>query len=486
MRYNPSIALMQWGMSCVATTTVGASSGGLKGVVIIIMSISQTDTTSETTEIAEIAETPKTIETARDPLDIQDAHSEDEGYPPVTIADIWQAHKLLKPLIHHTILTPSRTLSDITGADIYLKAEHMQRGGSFKVRGATYKISRLTEKQKRAGVIAASAGNHAQGVAIAAAEQHIPCTIVMPENAPLAKVMATQGYGASVELYGATYDDAYQRCLELQQQLGATYIHAFDDPDIITGQGTLGLEMLNDLPDADAIVVPIGGGGLISGIATAARALKPDITIIGVEAEGAPGCRVSLDKGSLQTLPAITTIADGIAVKRPGALTFSIIKQLVDEVVLVNDEDIIKAVLLLMERCKMLVEGAGAAGLAALLSGAIHLEGKKVLVPLTGGNIDINLVGRFIEHALAAAGRYFVIHARLNDRPGELMRMLGIIAEMRINVIDVRYQRISNRLPIMQREETITLETRDRAQCEELLRRLHDAGYIVEEATIVE
>jgi threonine dehydratase len=401
---------------------------------------------------------------------------------PVTIADIWKAYKFLKPIIHHTALTPSRTLKKMTGADIYLKGEHTQRSGSFKVRGASYKISRLTEEQRRAGVIAASAGNHAQGVAIAAAEHKIPCTIVMPENAPLAKVMATQSYGADVVQYGVTYDDAYQRCLELQQESGATYIHAFDDPDVIAGQGTLGLEMLNDLPDADAIVCPIGGGGLISGIAIAARALKPDITIIGVQAAGAPSCRVSLDARSVQALPAITTIADGIAVKRPGILTYSIIERLVDDVVLVNDEAIIDAVLLLMERCKMLVEGAGAAGLAALLSGTVKLSGKKVLVPLTGGNIDINLVSRFIEHGMAAAGRYFVIHTRLSDRPGELMRMLAIIAEMRINVIDVRYQRISNRLPIMEREETITMETRNRAQCEELLRRLRAAGYMVEEA----
>lgn len=405
-----------------------------------------------------------------------------EPLAPVTIADVWEAHKFLKPFIHHTPLTHSRTLSMMTGAEIYLKSEHMQRSGSFKVRGASYKLSRLTGEQYRNGVIAASAGNHAQGVAIAAAQHNIPCTILMPESAPLAKVMATQGYGANVVLHGTTYDDAYQRCVELQQESGATFIHAFDDPDVIAGQGTLCLEMLQDLPDADAIVVPVGGGGLISGIAIAARALKPDITIIGVQAAGASSCRVSLDKGSVQTLPAITTIADGIAVKRPGALTFSIIKRLVDDVVVVNDEAIINAVLLLMERNKMLVEGAGAIGLAALLNGTIKLDGKKVLVPLTGGNIDINLVGRFIEHGLATAGRYFVIHTRLTDRPGELMRMLGIISEMRINVIDVRYQRISNRLPIMQREETITLETRDRAQCDELLRRLRAEGYLVEEA----
>lgn len=414
-----------------------------------------------------------TAETMREAVD---------GHASVTIADVWRAYKFLKPIMHHTPLSPSRTLRTMTGADIYLKAEHMQRGGSFKARGAAYKISRLSQEQLNAGVIAASAGNHAQGVAIAAAQYNTPCTIVMPEGAPLAKVTATQEYGANVVLYGSTYDEAYQHCCELQQLSGATFVHAFDDPDVIAGQGSLGLEMLNDLPDADAIVVPIGGGGLISGIAIAARALKPDITIIGVQAAGAPSTRTSLDAGRPTTLPAIQTIADGIATKRPGELNFSIIKELVDDVVLVDDEETIKAVLLLMERCKMMVEGAGAIGLASLLSGVVKLKGKKVLVPLTGGNIDINLVGRFIEHGLAVAGRYFVIHTRLQDRPGELMRMLSIISDMRINMIDVRHQRLSNRLPIMQREETLTLETRNREQCDELLRRLRAAGYLVEEA----
>ena len=412
--------------------------------------------------------------------------SNQEAHTSVTIADIWEAYKLLKPCLHHTPLAPSRTLRDITGADIYLKAENMQRSGSFKVRGASYKLSRLSKEEYSRGVIAASAGNHAQGVAIAASQYHISCTIVMPETAPLAKVTATQGYGAEVVLHGFTYDDAYQYCLELQQETGATFIHAFDDPDIIAGQGTLGLEMLSDLPDADALIVPIGGGGLIAGITIAARALRPNIKIIGVQAEGAAGCRASLEAGELRTLPSIATIADGIAVKRPGTLTFPIIQNLVDDVVMVNDEAIIGAVLLLMERSKMLVEGAGAAGVAAMLSGVVKLDGKRVLVPLTGGNIDINLVGRFIEHGLATAGRYFVIHTRLTDRPGELMRLLAIISEMRINVIDVRHQRISSRLPIMQREETLTLETRDRAQCEQLLQRLRAAGYVVEEAQALE
>lgn len=400
----------------------------------------------------------------------------------VTFADIWQANQYISPFIEHTPLIRSRIFSTLTGADIHLKFEQMQRGGSFKVRGAIYKLSRLTEEQRQAGVITASAGNHAQGVAIAAAHYHIPCTIVVPENAPLSKVAATQGYGANVVLHGATYDDAAQHCFELQKELGATYIPAFDDLDVVTGQGTLGLEMLTEVPNADMIVVPIGGGGLISGIAIAARAINPTIKIIGVEAAGAASMHASIQAGQLQTLPAIATIADGIAIKQPGKCTFPIIQQLVDDIVLVNDEQIINAALLLMERHKILVEGAGASGVAALLNGTIELKGKRVLVPLTGGNIDINLLGRFTEHGLVSASRYFAIHARLADRPGELAQMLNIVANMRVNIIDVRYQRISNRMPFMQHEAMITLETRNQAQCEEILRMLRTAGYTVEAA----
>jgi threonine dehydratase len=329
---------------------------------------------------------------------------------PVTMADIWEAYKLLKPCLHHTPLEPSRTLHELTGAEIYLKAENRQRSGSFKIRGASFKIARLSEKERKRGIIAASAGNHAQGVAIAAAQFGVPCTIVMPEGAPRAKIMATRGYGANVILRGLAYDDAYQHCLELQKQSGATFVHAFDDPDVIAGQGTLGLEMLSDLPDADALVVPIGGGGLISGIAIAAKTLRPDIRVIGVQAAGAASTRVSLDAGKLSELPTVSTIADGIAVKRPGTLTFEIMRQLVDDVVEVEDEAIVAAVLFLMERNKMLIEGAGAVGVAALLNGTLALPGQKVLIPLTGGNIDINLVGHFIEQGLAAARRSFVIH----------------------------------------------------------------------------
>ncbi|GCE30397.1 threonine ammonia-lyase [Dictyobacter alpinus] len=418
-------------------------------------------------------------------IEVDKQHEDMHIHPPVAFADIWQANQFLKPLIEHTPLVYSRVLSERTQASIHLKFEQMQRGGSFKVRGATYKLSRLTEEQRQAGVITASAGNHAQGVAIAAAQLQVPCTIVVPENAPLTKVTATQSLGAHVILSGTTYDDAVQHALTLQQELGAIYIPAFDDIDIVTGQATLGLEMLTELPEADTIVVPIGGGGLISGIALAAHALKPSIRIIGVEAAGAASMRASLNAGKLLKLPAIATIADGIAIKQPGKITFPIIQQLVDDVVVVNDEEIIDAALLLMERHKILVEGAGAAGVAALLNGTIELKNRHVLVPLTGGNIDINLLGRFTEHGLISASRYFAIHASLADRPGELANMLNIIASMRVNIIDVHYQRVSSQIPFMQHEAVITVETRNRAQCETILSTLRAAHYKVEEAQAV-
>jgi threonine dehydratase len=318
-----------------------------------------------------------------------------------TLREIEYASNVIRDAIHVTPMLHSRTFSTMTGANVYLKPENLQRAGSFKVRGATYKISQLSERERRHGVIATSMGNHAQAVAIATQSFGISASIVMPEQAPLVKVMATQGYGARVVLHGSTFDDALAYARELQATTGAIFIHAFDDPDIITGQGTLGLEILSQVPSADVLIVPIGGGGLISGIAIAARTLKPDIIIIGVEAEGAASCRASLDTGEIQTLPQISTIADGIALKRPGELTFPIIQQLVDEVVTVKDEETIRAILLLQERCKLQVEGAGAVSLAALLHpGLLNLAGKEVVVLLSGGNIDMNLLGGFIAQGL--------------------------------------------------------------------------------------
>jgi threonine dehydratase len=399
-----------------------------------------------------------------------------------TIRDIWHAQEVIRPHVYHTPLLPSRTLSAMSGAQVYLKAENLQRSGAYKIRGATYKLSRLTAEERARGVIAASAGNHAQGVAIAAAALGIPCTIVMPVAAPLAKVTATQGYGATVVLHGDNYNEAYARACELRDETGSTYIHAYDDPDIIAGQGTLGLEILADLPDVEAIVVSIGGGGLISGVATAVKALKPDVRIIGVQASGAASMRAALDAGHLVSLASINTIADGIATKSAGEYTFEIVRTLVDEVVTVDDEEIIHAVLLLLERCKLLVEGAGAAGVAALLSRRLPVEGKRTVALLSGGNIDMNLVGKFIQHGLSAQGRYLVIHTLLPDRPGELLRLLSLIAEQNVNVLDVEHHRTAPRLPIQQVEVMLTLETRDRAHCEGLMALLRERGYALAEA----
>ncbi len=418
-----------------------------------------------------------------DPSTTEGEHAADT--PPLvlpTITDVWRAQEVVRPHIYHTPLLPSRTIGTMTGATVFLKAENLQRSGAYKIRGATYRLSRLTEEERARGVIAASAGNHAQGVAIAATALNIPCTIVMPAAAPLAKVTATQGYGATVVLHGETYNEAYARAREIQGETNATYIHAYDDPDIIAGQGTLGLEILADLPEVDAIITGIGGGGLISGIATAIKTLKPTTQVIGVQASGAASMRAALDAGQIVTLESISTIADGIATKAAGRYTFEIVRHLVDDVVTVDDEEIVRAVLLLLERGKLLVEGAGAVGVAALLSQKLDLSGKRVVVVLSGGNIDMNLIGKFIQHGLSMQGRYLVVHTLLPDRPGELLRLLTLIAEQSVNVLDVEHHRTGPRLPVQQVEVMLTLETRNRAHCDELLETLHARGYAVREA----
>ncbi len=399
-----------------------------------------------------------------------------------TISDIWRAFEELRGHISTTPMLHSRTFSTMSGADVWLKAENLQRAGSFKVRGATFKIAQLSSEERQQGVIAASAGNHAQGVAIAALAAGIPCTIVMPEGAPQAKVMATQGYGARVELSGETYDDAYTRACEIQAETGATFVHAFNDPDIIAGQGTLGLEILQEVPDVDVLLVPVGGGGLISGVAIAAKALRPEVQIIGVQASGADAAKQSLEAGKIITLPHIDTIADGIGTKRPGELTFAVMRRYVDRIVTVADEDTASAILLLLERCKMLVEGGGAVSVAALLKpGLLDLVGKRVVAILSGGNIDMNLIGRFTEYGMAAQGRVLVLHTIIPDRPGSLTRFLGTIAEMQVNVREVAHRRAMPLLPIQQVEVTTTLETRNRAHAESVVALLRERGYRVAE-----
>ncbi len=412
---------------------------------------------------------------------VEEAQVEDVSAP--SIQDVWRAQDVVRPHVYHTPLLHSRTLSAMTGATVYLKAENLQRAGSYKVRGATYKLSRLTDEERARGVIAASAGNHAQGVAIAARALGISCMIVMPATAPLAKITATESYGAKVILAGATYNDAYERACQIQAETGTIYIHAFDDPDIIAGQGTVGLEILADLPDVEAIVAPIGGGGLISGIAIAVKSLKPGVRIIGVEAAGAAAMRDSLAADHLIKLETLSTVADGIAVKAPGERTFAIARKLVDEVVTVQDDDIIRTVLLLMERGKLVVEGAGAAGAAALLSRAIALPGMRTAIILSGGNIDMNLVGRFIAHGLAIQGRYLALRTLLIDRPGELMRLLAVIADQSVNVLDVSHHRSAPHAPIQHVEVSLTLETRNREHCDQLIQSLRDQGFPVVEET---
>ena len=399
-----------------------------------------------------------------------------------TLQEIEQAREIIGSAIHETPMLHSRTFGTMTGSNVYLKPENLQRTGSFKIRGATYKISRLSDDERRHGVIATSMGNHAQAVALAAQSFGIASTIVMPEQAPLVKVMATQGYGAQVVLHGATFDDALTHARELQAATGATFIHAFDDPAIIAGQGTLGLEILSQVPSADALLVPIGGGGLISGIALAARALKPGITIIGVEAQEAASCRVSLDAGARRTLSRVATIADGIALKSPGALTFPIIQQLVDDVVTVKEEEIMNAIFLLQERCKLQVEGAGAVSLAALLRpGLLHLAGKEVVVLLSGGNIDMNQLGNFITNGLLSHGRLATIRTVILDRPGELKHLLSCIADLNINVHEMHYVPMMYSLPVRLVEVTLTLELRDHHHLEQLRLSLHEQGYAITE-----
>jgi threonine dehydratase len=400
-----------------------------------------------------------------------------------TIADIWQARAFLRGQIGETPMLHSRTFSAMSDAEVFLKAENLQRSGSFKIRGAINKIARLAPAERQHGVVTASAGNHAQGVAIAAQSAGIPCTIVMPENAPLAKVTATQGYGAQVVLHGATYDDAFARACEIQRETGATFVPAFDDTDIIAGQGTLGIEIIEAVPQADVIIVPIGGGGLISGIAIAAKSLKPDVRIIGVQASGANSAQQSLAKGEIVMLHRISTIADGISTKRPGALNFAVMRDYVDEIVTVDDDETSSAILLLLERCKLLVEGAGAVGIAALLRpGLLDLARQRVVVLLSGGNIDMNMVGRFIEYGLAAQGRVIALSTLLPDRPGELHGFLGAIAEMGVNVREVSHRRGQPLLPIQHVEIQVIAETRNRAHADRVIAALRERGYPVAEA----
>jgi threonine dehydratase len=396
----------------------------------------------------------------------------------ISLQDIEKAKEVLADVIRITDIINS-PINDLGNSEVYLKLENLQRTGSFKLRGAYNKINNLTPEQKQKGVIASSAGNHAQGVAMAAQMFGIKATIVMPETAPLAKVSATKSYGAEVVLNGFVYDDAYAKAVEIQEKTGATFIHPFNDPDVIAGQGTVALEILEEVPDADAILVPIGGGGLISGIAIAAKAIKPEIKIIGVEAANAPSMQKSMKNNEIVTLESAATIADGIAVKTPGDLTYQIVKQYVDDFVTVEEDEIAKAMLLLLERFKLVTEGSGAVPMAAVINGSLNMPGKKVVAVISGGNIDVNLLSRIIDKGLAKAGRKTELTTVLPDRPGSLQNMLKIISEMGSNIVEIHHNRINNEVELNKSRVDLIIETQDNTHLEKLIGELQRNDYKV-------
>jgi threonine dehydratase len=395
----------------------------------------------------------------------------------VGIDDIQAAAELLEGVAHRTPLTRSESFSRLAGCEVLLKHENRQKTGSFKVRGAYTKIRSLTEGERAAGVVAPSAGNHAQAVAWAARSAGVPAVVFMPEAASLAKVGATEGYGATVRLVGASVEESVIAAREDASRGGRVLVHPFDDPQVIAGQGTVGLEILDEAPDLDTVVVPLGGGGLLSGVAAAVKARKPEVRVVGVEAAGCAPYVGSLEQGEITPVPQTETIADGIAVKRPGELTFGMIRELVDDVVTVTDAEIGQTIVQLLEREKTVVEGAGAVGLAALLSGKV--SARKAVAVLSGGNIDTPLLMQVIRFGLTMAGRYLVIRTRLVDRPGQLMHLLKVISDAHVNILLVSHHRESVDVAVAETGIQLTLETRDEAHAHTIVELIRNAGYPV-------
>jgi threonine dehydratase len=397
-----------------------------------------------------------------------------------TLADFEDARTVVSLVTQVTPLESSHYLSDLLGSPVFLKCENLQRTGSYKIRGAYNRLARLTPEEKARGVVAASAGNHAQGVAFAARELGIHATIFMPIGVALPKLQATRGYGADVVLRGHAVDEPLRAAAEFAEETGAVLIHPFDHADVVAGQGTLGLELLDQLPDLDTIIVPIGGGGLISGVASdvkqKAATLGRTVRIIGVQASNAAAYPASLKLGAATEIAITPTIADGIAVNKPGILNFDIVQSMVDEVVTVQDDDTAKALLLLLERAKLVVEPAGAVAVAAILSGAVAASGTTVAI-LSGGNIDPLMMERIISHGLAASERYLKLRIPLPDRPGQLARTAEIVAEANANVVEVLHTRHGSGLQISQVELELHIETRGPEHAEHVLIKLRDAGF---------
>ena len=393
----------------------------------------------------------------------------------LSLDKIYQASFILKKVLHRTELVKASKL--VPGCDLYLKPENLQVTGSFKVRGAYYKISQLSDAEKSAGVTACSAGNHAQGVALAARENHIQATICIPAGAPIQKVEATKSYGADVVLVKGVYDDAYAKAVEIQQETGKTFIHPYDDEDVIAGQGTIGLEILEEMADVDAVVVPIGGGGLISGVAFAVKALNPNVKVYGVQAAGAPSMERAVHEHQQLTLESVSTFADGIAVKHPGDITFQMCQQYVDEIVTVSDDEIATAILALIEQQKMVAEGAGAVAVAACMFHKLPVEGKKVVCVVSGGNIDVTILSRVISRGLLMEGRLVDLTLALDDKPGELTHVSDIIASTGANIVLVRHSRGDINMDINSCFLTLQMETRNKAHADEVREALRAAGY---------
>ena len=393
----------------------------------------------------------------------------------LTLDKIYHAAFVLRDVARRTDLIAASRLN--SASDLYLKTENLQVTGSFKVRGAYYKISQLTAEERAKGVIACSAGNHAQGVALAATSMGIKSVVCMPDGAPLMKVESTKRLGAQVELVKGTYDDAHDRAVELQKETGMTFIHPYDDELVIAGQGTIGLEILDQLPDVEAVVVPVGGGGLISGVAFAIKSLRPEVKVYGVQAEGAPSMYRSLHEHKYQTLKAVSTFADGIQVKTPGELTYQICEQYVDDIVTVSEDETAAAILSLMENQKLVAEGAGAVPVAAVLFHKLPVEGKKVACVVSGGNIDVNILNRVITRGLVMSGRKANLTIALEDKPGQLQQVANIVSRCGSNVVSVLHDGSDPNMPISSCFLKLTLETRDNAQIEQIRQELAKAGF---------
>lgn len=391
------------------------------------------------------------------------------------LSEIYKAAHALKGIIRHPLMIAAPLVNP--ESEVYLKPENLQFTGSFKLRGACYKISQLSDEEKQRGVIACSAGNHAQGVALAATKSGIKSLICLPAGAPISKVEATKRYGAEVCLVPGVYDDAYQKALQLRDEKGYTFVHPFDDESVIAGQGTIGLEILDEMPDVEAVVVPVGGGGLISGVACAIKSLNPSVKIYGVQAAGAPSMVESLNQKHIKRLPSVSTIADGIAVKEPGVNTFELCQRYVDEIVTVSDDEIAAAILALIEQQKMVAEGAGAVSVAAVMFNKVPVKGKKTVCLVSGGNIDVTILSRVITRGLSKSGRTFAITIDLYDQPGQLSGVCNIIAELGGNIVSVTHERTSASAQVNGCTLRVVMETRNQAHIEQIREGLLNAGY---------